>query len=260
MKYILSAIIILVQLGCASYFKRKSCEEINWYDYGQKVAMSGKRLESDQFLSECRKVEAEIGETKLDLGYKSGRDRYCTMDEIYNTGRSGHPFSYELCDHLSRQKVKDRHMDGVLVFCKPDNAYAFGARGEVYEKVCPEDKEVAFLKEYSRGRKLFLESAIKSNEVEVAELEKNIERLQRDKDFKAMSLARLPAVPIAAKNQQQPGDSKSVVVDLYKQERERLQNDLDSLVSQIRAAQSKRENLKEENREMRKEALSLSAS
>lgn len=259
MKYIFSVIIILAQLGCASYFKRKSCEEVNWYEYGQKVAMTGKRLEADQFLNECRKVEAEIGETKLDLGYKSGRDRYCTMDEIFNTGKAGHPFSYELCDHLPRQKVKDRHMEGVLIFCKPENAYAVGAKGEIYEKVCPTDKETAFLKEYNKGRKLYLESAIKSNEVEISDLERSIERLQRDKDFKSMSLARLPPVPVTTQQHQSGGDSKSVIVDLYKQERERLRSDLDSLSSQIRSAESKREKLKDENREMRKEALSLSA-
>jgi hypothetical protein len=256
MRYIFFGLALISLMGCASYFKKKDCESVNWYDYGQKIAMSGKRLEADQFLNDCRKVEAEIAESKLDLGFKSGRDRYCTMDEIYNTGKAGHPFSYELCDHLPKQKVKDRHLEGILVFCKPENAYAFGVKGEIYEKVCPEDKETAFLKEYNRGRKVFLETSVKANEIEIADLEKDIARLQRDKDFKMTSLSRLPPVAITSQTVKQ-GDSKSVVVDIYKQERDRLQNDVNTLSSQIRSAESKREKLKEKNRQMRQEALTL---
>jgi hypothetical protein len=256
MKFIFGGMIIISLIGCASYFKRKDCEQVNWYDYGQKVAMSGRRLEADQFLNECRKVEAEVGESKLDLGYKSGRDRYCTMDEIYNTGKSGHPFSYELCDHLSRQKVKEKHLEGVLVFCKPENAYPFGAKGGVYEKVCPEDKETAFLKEYNKGRKVFLEAAIKSNEVEIADLEKDSNRLQRDKEFKMMNLSRLPAAPMVSQTVQQ-GDTKTVVLDPFQQERDRLRNQINSISSEMRSIESKREKLKEDNRQMRQEALAL---
>lgn len=252
MRFIFGGLILFSLVSCVSYFKRKDCEQINWYDYGQKIAMSGKRLEADQLLNDCRKVEAEIGESKLDLGYKSGRDRYCTMDEIYNTGKGGHSFSYELCDHLSRQKVKEKHLEGVLVFCKPDNAYAFGVKGGVYEKVCPENKELFFLKEYNRGRKIFLEASVKNNEIEIADLEKNIFQLYRDKEFKMMSLAHLPALPLNSKS-----DAKSTVVDPYQQERNKLQNDVNSILVQIRAAESKKEKLKEENRQMRQEAMAL---
>ncbi len=59
--------------SCASYFKRKACESTNWFEYGQKVAEQGQNLENDQFINECRKVEADISEPKLDLGFKKGR-------------------------------------------------------------------------------------------------------------------------------------------------------------------------------------------
>lgn len=249
--------ILISLISCASYFKRKDCAQINWYEYGEKIALSGKRLESDQFLNECHKVDAEVGESKLDLGYKSGRDRYCTMDEIYNVGKSGHPFSYELCDHLPKQRVKEKHLEGVLVFCKPDNAYLFGAKGEIYEKVCPEDKELAFIKEYNKGRKVFLEASTKSNEIEISELEKDIVRLQREKSFKMMSLARLPRAALVNQTLNQQGDSKSVIVDVYKQEREGLQNEINTIAVQTRSAEIKREKLKELNRKMRQQVLAL---
>jgi hypothetical protein len=256
MKYILNLLLLIYLIGCVSYFKRKECEQVNWYEYGHQIAMSGKILESDKFLNDCRKAEADIGESKLDLGYKAGRDVYCTMDGIYNTGKNGHPFSYELCDHLSRQKVKSRHLEGLAVFCKPENAYSFAAKGGVYEKVCPEEKELIFLKEYNKGRKVFLDASIKSNEIEIVDLDKNILRLQSDKEFKMLRLSRLPLAP-PVNQTLKPSDARLGVVDVYKQERERMQNELNSIQDHIRVLEDKSEKLKEEDRVMRQELLSL---
>ena len=80
MSKMMSLLIVLLTMqmfGCASYFKRKECEKINWFDHGQSVAMRGDRLNADKAVNECRKVEADISETQLDLGFKSGMQKYC---------------------------------------------------------------------------------------------------------------------------------------------------------------------------------------
>ena len=101
-RLILTVVIVLSTAGCASYFKRKECEKTNWFEHGQKVAMSGKRMDADPFVKECRKVEAEFSFTDLDNGFKSGMAKYCTGDNVFLVGKAGKPFSYEMCDAVSK--------------------------------------------------------------------------------------------------------------------------------------------------------------
>ena len=43
MKFILLFLSALSLASCSSYFKRKTCESTNWFEYGQSVALEGRR-------------------------------------------------------------------------------------------------------------------------------------------------------------------------------------------------------------------------
>ena len=73
---ILLFFLIINLISCSSYFKRKDCEATNWFDYGQKVALEGRRLTGDQFISECYHAEADVAESDLDRGFKSGLEKF----------------------------------------------------------------------------------------------------------------------------------------------------------------------------------------
>ncbi|HEY1079150.1 MAG TPA: DUF2799 domain-containing protein, partial [Bdellovibrio sp.] len=80
MKKIFALILALSTTGCANYFIKKDCESTNWFEHGQKVAQSGKWLNADKKVMDCRRVEAEIQESQLDQGFKSGVQKYCNND------------------------------------------------------------------------------------------------------------------------------------------------------------------------------------
>ena len=168
-------------MGCASYFKRKECEKTNWFEHGQKVAMSGKRLDADPFVKECRKVEAEFSFTELDTGFKSGMAKYCTGDNVFQVGKAGKPFSYEMCDGESEKKMRARYTEGLRIFCTPGNAFRFGSSGGVYENVCPKNEEDEWLTEYRKGRKIWLKAVIEEKTREVARMDTEIQSLERQR-------------------------------------------------------------------------------
>lgn len=172
--------------GCASYFTRKACEKTNWYQHGYDVAMAGKRLDADGFIKQCRQAKADINDMDLDVGFKAGMAKYCTLDNIYEVGKAGHQMSYDLCDGESQKKMRERFTAGVRVFCQESNGYHVGSSGQVYENVCPKDLETAWLKEYRRGRKTYLNEQIGQKENErrglesqISDLENQQARLQR---------------------------------------------------------------------------------
>jgi len=170
--------VLLAALGCASYFKRKECEKTNWYQHGHDVAMAGKRLDADDHVKQCQKVEAKIGWTEMDTGFKAGMGKYCTGDNIFAVGKAGKPFAYEMCDGESEKKMRARYLEGNKIFCTPSNAYRFGSSGGVYLDVCPNDSEEAWLVEYRKGRKIWLKAVIEEKEREVTRLDGEVRRLE----------------------------------------------------------------------------------
>jgi hypothetical protein len=164
--------------GCASYFKRKECEKTNWHQHGYNVAMAGKRLDADDFVRECQKVEAKMSFSEMDTGFKAGMNKYCTVENIFDVGKSGKKFSFEMCDGENQKKMRARYQEGLRVFCTPSSAYRFGSAGGLYEGVCPDTVENEWLVEYRRGRKIFLAATIAEKEKEVARLDGEISRLE----------------------------------------------------------------------------------
>lgn len=170
--------VLLSLTGCASYFKRKSCEQINWFEHGKKVALSGQWLNSDSTVSECRKVEAEISESQLDQGFKAGMSKYCSKEQAYQTGKLGDFFSRDLCEGPQINVLLNEHKKGVKDYCAKSNGQQAGASGKKYQNICPKDMETAFLVEYRKGRKRYVQTMIETRQEEIRDNEVKINSLR----------------------------------------------------------------------------------
>lgn len=174
MKRVLLLTVCFGMLGCASYLKRKQCEGINWFEHGKAIAMQGKYLNADSMVNECRKVEAEMQETQLDLGFKSGRQTYCSPNHAYSVGKDGDLYPRELCEGPQVNILAAEHKKGINDYCKKTNGYKAGASGKKYGNVCPQEMENAFLGEYRKGRIKYVETMIENNNQDIRNIENNI--------------------------------------------------------------------------------------
>jgi hypothetical protein len=104
--------------------------------------------------------------------------KYCTGDNVYDVGKSGKPFSYDMCDGENEHKMRARYTEGLRVFCEAENGYHFGAGGGVYENVCPKELENAWLAQYRKGRRIYLTNMISEKEQEQMRLNTQIVSLQ----------------------------------------------------------------------------------
>ncbi len=191
----MNKIILLIGMGllasCASALK-KQCEATNWFDYGYKFAMTGKRLNSDTFVKQCEGEDVDVREDELDLGFKAGMQNYCKSDVVYLTGKNGELFNMDFCDPSQIKILQQKHKEGVQEYCKKDNGYPVGSSGKTYTQICPKDLEANFLKEYRRGRKVYLDQAILSKEQENVVLDKEASDLQFENSRKSSELMMLP--------------------------------------------------------------------
>lgn len=178
MKKVILFCALLSLTGCASYFKRKSCEQINWFEHGKKVAMRGEWLNSDATVQECRKVEADIQESQLDQGFKSGMGKYCSNDQAYQTGKGGDFFSRDLCEGPQINVLLNQHKKGVKDYCAKSNGQQAGASGKKYQNICPKELEASFLVEYRKGRKRYVQTMIESRQGEIRDNDSKISSLR----------------------------------------------------------------------------------
>ncbi len=256
--------VTFVSAGCASYFTRKTCEKTNWHEYGHQVAMSGKRLDADSFVKECQKVEAKMSWTDLDTGFKAGMSRYCSGDNVFEVGKAGKPFSYEMCDGENMNKMRARHTEGLRVFCTPGNAYRFGSTGGVYQNVCPKNVEDAWMAEYRKGRKIWLQAVITEKERESQRLDGEIyrlesklsqlkiEKLRTETTYERRTERVFDAVTGTYKEQSVTGQSEE-----SKRRSEQLGQEIRGVNSDISETRRKREDLAAEISKMRTEMIAL---
>lgn len=217
MKYLILFLILgsTFLSSCASYFTRKDCESRNWFDYGFQIAMSGKRLNGDQYLSECRKVDAQIQESQLDLGFKSGMSNYCKADIVFATGKKGQFFNSDFCDPGQMKMLTAKHAEGVQAFCEPTSGFTFGSSGGTYNQICPKEKEDAFMKEYRKGRKKFLTASINENQSRINKINSDLSastnrKFALENDLKIIETVQLvrPHAASANPNEVDPAEQK----------------------------------------------------
>lgn len=251
-------------LSCASYFKRKDCEKTNWFQYGHDVAMSGRRLDADTFVKECRKVEAQMSFSDLDTGFKAGMAKYCNNDNVYEVGKSGKPFSYDMCDGENMTKMKQRWAAGIRVFCTPSSAYRFGAGGGVYLNVCPKDTEDAWMAEYRKGRKIYLTSQIAEKEKEISRLDGEVSRLESKRTSLSQEQAMVAnQTQFRTERVYDPKTGSYTERTIREQPQgaqmrsQQLSSDISSVNYQIESTRKKQRDLQEEISKMRTEVVAL---
>lgn len=251
-------------IGCASYFKRKECEKTNWFQHGYDRAMSGKRLQGDDFLQQCEKVEAKIDFAAADQGFKAGMGNYCKPQVAYQTGRKGQFFNEGLCDMSGVNKLKAQHAKGVQALCQPGNGHSKGASGWRYNNICPKDLEAGFLTTYNKGRKIYLSGVVAQKRSEIQSLEDQIRDNERRKTEVALRMASIGSTKQvvktrtfdAAAGRYVESSSVSENEELANQ-RNRLQSDLRSLDRKIESARSKQAQLRKEIHAVEAEARAL---
>lgn len=257
-------VVAMGSVSCASYFTRKECEKTNWYQHGFKVAMEGQRVDADNFVKECTRVNAEINHGDLDTGFKAGMAKYCEPETVFQSGKSGKPLSADMCDDHRLPKLKLRHAEGIKIFCQPHNAHRFGASGGKYENVCPEAMEEAFLVEYRKGRKIYLNHMIEEKEKEMREIDRKIANLENKRKEKNRDLLILPAGRVLEREKKYDPKSRSVREEVKVKEDEEtrhrrslIEDEINQLSYDIRNAERDREGIRVEIRKLREEAIAL---
>lgn len=260
----LFALLVATQSGCASYFKRKDCESKNWFEYGQSVAMSGRRLTGDTFVAECRAVEAEFSEVELDRGFKQGMSKYCEPTQAFATGKAGDFFSVDMCDGSNPRALQERHKAGVNEYCLKSNGYAAGAGGRVYNGICPKNLEPAFLPEYRRGRKKYLAVLVNENEKKILDLERDAIDLERQRNMKSLEAQRLqiPSGYVVERTiDPTTGTRREQVVQSVSEEQKRaadnIRHDIQMIDSRITSKRREQLDLREKNRTIQLEVVAL---
>ena len=153
--------------------------------------MSGKRLDEDDFINQCRKVEADISDSQLDRGFKKGMRNYCQPETAYETGRKGQKLSRDLCDGAGWNKLVQQHRKGVRAYCNPANGMSAGGTGDKYNYICPKSMERAFLIEFNKGRKKYLNAEVSLRREEIQSLDQDIRNLNLEKRELQRQLSRV---------------------------------------------------------------------
>lgn len=238
---------VLFFSGCASYMKRQTCESTNWFEYGQSVALDGRRLTGDQFILECQRADADLDESDLDRGFKAGLAKYCLPEIVQQTGKNGKYFNEEMCTGMGLNNLRGLHRAGVLQYCERSNGYSAGTKGDPYNKICPAELEKAFLPEFNRGRKRYLSAKISQNNSQIQELNREAGKLQSDLTFKKGMRLALEARASGSSTPDQAGKSEMT----------ELTSEIYQLESSLRSVKNRQESLKEQNRKMELEIVQL---
>lgn len=228
--------------SCASYFVRKDCEKKNWYQIGYDAALRGDRISNDETVNTCRKAEAEISESQLDVGFKAGMSRYCQPDGVFQTGKNGDLFNTDFCEPGQISMLRKKHEDGLKAYCT--DGMTAGLSGKKYKNVCQPQQEKAFLPEYRKGRKKYLQGMIQNVEVKMRDSSAEIDKLSYEKRINDGRLSVLPYV-------------KAGTPDPYQAERQNLNDRSWSLSSQINQLTAQKNKLQVELDTYKQEVVTL---
>jgi hypothetical protein len=159
------AALLLSLVGCSNWALKERCEKTNWFEYSRDVALTGRYLDEDGFIKECKEVD-RLSAVQTDLGFKSGRERYCTYESFFRNGEAGEPVNFKMCDNLVLYQMQERYAQGLINFCKPESGYTYGSGGKIYKGVCIKRDEEKFLPTYHKGRAEYLVRSIAKLEKE----------------------------------------------------------------------------------------------
>lgn len=242
LRFFISIYFLSTFTSCANYMIRQECEKINWFQYGQEIAMRGDRASNDEKVNSCRKAEAEIAESQLDQGFKAGMNRYCQPETAYVTGKSGDILNLDLCDPGQYNTIRKKNSDGIKDYCR--DGLTAGLSGKKYKNVCAADLEKGFLPQYRLGRKRYLSTLVSNNDGKLRELNLSIDRLSYEKRISDGRLSTLPYVKV--------GDP-----DPYADERRRLNDRSWQVGSDLSRKNEEKIVIERQNDEFKKEIATL---
>nr|AIA12000.1 Protein of unknown function (DUF2799) [uncultured bacterium] len=182
MKRLLFLSLLLFLSACSNWALKDRCEKTNWFEYSRDVAFSGRYLDEDGFIKDCKGVD-RISAVQVDLGFKSGRERYCTYESFFRNGEAGEPVNFKMCDNLVMYNMQERYAQGLANFCKAESGYSYGSAGKVYKNVCIKRDEEKFMPGYLKGRSEYLVRTI-------SQLEKETISFQAVQDQVSQEIAR----------------------------------------------------------------------
>jgi hypothetical protein len=261
---VLSLTSLLMLTSCASYFIRKDCEKTNWFQYGQSVAMEGRRLTGDSRVKQCEEAGTDINGAELSRGFKAGMASYCMPDTVFQTGKKGEFFNVEMCDGEQPRFLQKRHVEGVKEYCAKTNGYAAGSSGKKYNNICPKDLETAFMPEFNRGRKAYLKATIENNESRITEIDTNVHGIDRERMMLMTQLSAMGDGKVITREMKYDPITRSsreevkVTEDPETQRRrDNLRYDLDRKQREIESKRAEQEELRKKNRELKTELATL---
>ncbi|HND86499.1 MAG TPA: DUF2799 domain-containing protein [Pseudobdellovibrionaceae bacterium] len=237
--------------GCASWSLKESCEKTNWFEYSQKVANEGRYLEEDAFVKQCKSVE-KVDEVQLDQGFKLGREKMCSYDQIQARGRDGVPVFFDFCTGLDSQKMRASFAEGLKSFCTAEKSYTYGRSGKVYQKVCSPQAELKFLPGYQKGRVEYLKELIGSLEKERVEILTTVSGLENSERLASRNLDLIPAImdcsdKLVYNETQHKDERKRICEEPYylKSQRETMMSQVSGIRSKLAAEREKLSKLDE---------------
>lgn len=229
--FLVCGAVLVTLAGCTSWMTRQECEDLDWYHYGESVAMQGRRLSGDTQVKRCKEADFQVPYGQLDAGFKEGMNKYCQPKVVYATGKSGDVFNPEMCDPAQARVLQQEYARGLEAYCAVENGFTVGTSGKKYQNNCPQKNEAAFLKEYRRGRKAYLTGKINEADLNMIGVERQTLELERQRNNVSW---RLSAIPAPYRNQK-PED------DPYRSERDRLSNELSGVEAQINQKHNEKE-------------------
>lgn len=261
LSYLLSFLTGLILLSsCSNWAIKDQCKGTNWFEYAQGVSFSGKYLEEDHFVKQCKELDL-INAQHLDQGFKLGRDKGCSYDEIFKRGKAGTPVNFKFCDGLEPQLMTKKHRDGLAFFCTADNGYPFGKSGQSYQKVCSAEQEKVFLPTYHSGRKQFLTERKDSLNSQISQIEFSIGNLSQREQNSSRDYHSLPSVhqcftKTVYNEALKRDESKQICEEAsyIRMQRDGLYSQLESIRGELRSQNAK---LREQRKELEEVNLEL---
>lgn len=253
-KVVLTLALLSSAVSCSSYFIRKGCEKVNWFQHAHDVAMRGQRLEEDARFKECEKAETEINSAEMDRGFKMGMQNYCKLETAFNKGLEGLTYyNYEFCDSNMVPRLKTQYTEGLKKFCTPDYGYTFASQGGVYKQQCAKDIEPSYLAQYNKGRQIFLRNKIASHEAEIKGIDSEISVEQNRASQVTFRISSLPHTRVTTKTKRYDAATKTYKEETSVSEDPSITRQRRSLEYELSQAHSNISNKQDQQRRLRSE-------
>ena len=263
---ILLILSVIFLSSCSTFLQRRSCNSTDWYSHGFGIGQRGAHLDRDSHLIKCRQVEAEVNEAEVLRGHQEGLAQYCSPERANNVGRRGLKLDISICSEETISDLIESHRKGLEFYCTTINAFRLGSEGKSYNRVCGEFDEEAFLAEYRRGRKIYLQNQISERERWILSIDRQLISLESDRaqlTNQLMSLSARPNYTVTTEREYDPRTKtyKEVVKaqesDQQRREREGLERRISDITSQMSRARQDQMSYREQIHRMNQELRSL---